>query len=434
MLHLKHLLLLAVLGTVALVLAAGDSFESYPLPSSSQPIQSTYGEETYALIQEDGTITFYSDSHTFSAYIPPSLRGDAYHIYEVKVGVSISVAVTRGRQIFLMSCSSPFPCYMANSPSSLPLSPLDSKVIAARPLDEGDSTIVVLASSHSIVTWNLQTNQKVSNLTWAFDNHYPFNHVSGLRLAGSGSYFLMIALANTALPSQPGVILKIKCDLLGHLTVNHPPGITYMTIAPMNFIVSRSYHTVRYWSQTNTDELEGYVNAYANQAWPPATTPLSTGQIISPSFAGEYPITESGTMAVGNPNTLGFDLLCLHFGYGKSSGPEVSITRRKHASSAKGLPILGFQTGPFEPEVVAVSRTASGWSIITVSFVEECRPPWVHASQNNEENRKPAPVSLVNSNCRPSSCNIDTDGDCTPQHCWGIAKDGSFLCCKHPPV
>ena len=44
MLHLKHLLLLAVLGTVALVLAAGDSFESYPLPSSSQPIQSTYGE------------------------------------------------------------------------------------------------------------------------------------------------------------------------------------------------------------------------------------------------------------------------------------------------------------------------------------------------------------------------------------------------------
>jgi hypothetical protein len=440
----KSLLLVAVLIIVALGTGPAVVDASVPLPSSSQPIYASFAADTYAVVQSDGTMTFSSDDDTFSVVIPATLRGDAYHVYQAKTS-GYDVAVTKGSQIYIIRCTkSSHSCSAINTPVSIPLSPLDPKVIAIRPLDNEDSSIVAIASSDTIITWNLSSNKKISNLTWAFENHYTLNHVSGLRVAGAGPYYLMVALANSAQPSQAGVIVKVKCDSNGHLTVNRPPGITYMTIAPMNFVVSESYEDVRYWSQTNGSAHKGYVNAYAGHPWPPASTTLSTGQIISPSFVGEYPMTQVGIMAVGNPSTLGYDLLCLHFGYGMSSGPEVWISQRKHASSTMGLPILGFQTGPLVAEVMAVSRTSSGWSIISVDF-GSCPMGFkakqsIDASQTQNEVKKNAetlPGSLTThgyQSCHPSTCSIDTDGDCTPQHCWGDATTGGFLCCKYPPV
>lgn len=116
---------------------------------------------------------------------------------------------------------------------------------------------------------------------------------------------------------------------------------------------------------------KGYVNSKVpnRSGSSPARPTIGTGQSISPSFIGEYVMTQVGVIAIGNPSTVGFDLACLHFGYGMSSGPEVSVTDQFRASKTLGRPFLAVQTAHLVASLIAVVKAASGpYAVINVGF------------------------------------------------------------------
>lgn len=397
------------------------------------------------------------------------MLGSAYCVLSGS-STSVDLVVVNGTQLSKIRCSkSSHSCLSISGPVSLPGISTNTTFLTMKPFDESTS-LFMMAASNVAVTFRPSTLALVSSKSWTMLNSYALDQVSGMRFVGDGDDYLMIALVNRANETSPGVIVKIRCSENGGLSGT--PLITYMTMSPMNFVVSRDDANIKYWTQMNTKLRKGYINSWVPNGYSaPARPYIAPGELISPSFIGEYPMTQVGVVAIGNPDALGFDLACLHFGYGMSEGPEVSITDQFRASKTLGPPFLGVQTAHLEAALMAVAKTSSGYAIVDIDF-GSCPMPMmmVKRDPNNLEHRKRMireetplekqdakeyqtftkfPRSLEdfiprtpssskptrpNANCTPSDCSIDSPGSCKPEHCWGDGASGRFLCCKHPPV
>jgi len=393
---------------------------------------------------------------------------------------SVDLVVANGTMLSKIRCTkSSSSCHRLSGPVSVPGVPPNSTFLTMKPFDEDDS-LFMMAASNAAVTFVPSTLAVVSSKVWTFLNPYPLNGVSGMRFVGTGDDYLMIALVNKVNETNPGVIVKIRAN--GNGGLSGTPMITYMTMSPMNFVVSRDTSSTKYWTQMNMKLRKGYINAWTRRIGNrnvPANPYLGPGESISPSFIGEYVMTQMGVVATGNPNTLGFDLVCLHFGYGMSQGPEVSITSQFTASKTLGPPFLGVQTARLQPSLMAVAKTSSGYAIVNVNFgscpmpsmmtkrdpndvdhrksmaIEETPLPEITTTFANLQTLKEIQTStkfpkgsqdflqqtsssvtpfMAAANCKPSDCSLDSPGSCDVEHCWGDGASGKWVCCKFPPV
>jgi hypothetical protein len=323
-----------------------------------------------------------------------------------------------------------------------------------------DSVIVLSTGSSSSPSLTIPKGFSITFTTNVTAIHPKM--VTGTYISGNtGILKLFIAYsADSKNPTQPGMIVnlcwnggmigkRLDCD------GEHPKGdpiITYLTVSPLNFWVPQDFDSARVWMEQDGTATIHPASAFSS-SYTLVTVPLTPGNVISPTFLGEYKMTQVGVMAIGsqNPNQLGWTRQCLSFQYAfgmSTMGVRITKSNYYPPSSGTGAPFLAIQPNRMIASLTGVAKTSNGYGVISVSFAdcpmggfaEEVRLQ-VSSSSSEElqgDHQLAAPLcppiaSIFRSNCAPANCNTDTSGDCNG-NCWSCGAVGGFFCCRHTPT
>lgn len=406
------------------------------------------------MYQADGTFSVRSGSRVWQVNLPSTFQGGRYFLSSASSSNAVVIA-TVGAQLWELLCTaSSASCTVSRGPLPLPLTSSSNSVLGIGKDDVYGQ--LILASIDTVMRFSSRTFSITSFLHWKPSVRLSLN-TALIRESGLNNEFY-ISYANANNVSAPGMVVKVDSQFTTSI-------ITYMSISSSNFVPTRDADGIILWTDTNSTSHKTYLNAYFSStgSQQPATLALMPGESASPSFVGEYPMTQIGAIAVGTNTELGFSLQCFTFSYGMSPPPAITLTKRSSQGSAVGLPFLGLQENRLLPVVTAVARTAFGFAVVDIDFgscpmssfgsknealikgeaninekanseTSTARAQKDHLTYKHDDSSyiNQQRKSSLFDNCFPSKCSFLSLGECPPQQCWAMEK-GSFSCCRLPP-
>jgi len=360
--------------------------------------------------------------------IPPSLRGTTYTFVAVNSVHAVTLLVTRSSSAYLIQCWIHTCVSKSSSPVLLPLAAGDDvQQVFVTPYAAYKLLLVSPNMAIPFDTRSMTVSEKPMDWT-RYSTFYRLKTVTSLTALTST---LFISLGTSSEPQGVGAIVSLSHPMFWSFST-----ITFFIHTPSN--MGSNGATELYWAQTTN--TSGLLWTWPNREV--AETPFAKGEQWSSRIAPQRSLDGTILLASGNTTShAGFTFWTPVVQLGLDLGAPQPFTSQR----GWALPYLSRSTSQ---GIVVTSKTSQGihdllfcqWGIHPYYSVEKGYIP-IKKELNNiirSESRK-LEVSrerrLISENCRPSTCELDTPGDCAIGQCWGTGGKGdSFVCCKHPPV
>ena len=333
-------------------------------------------------------------------------------------------------------------------------------------LTPNDDSLRLLVSADHVVLIRETTNylEVVDSFDWSsyeFLQDYPASRLAGVIVSpiqpNSNTYQVVMGFAANDVHDVGYVVTLRRTSFWSFHTM------TFLSSSPQAFSAHPSVVSPRmvyYWlvqtpylgANTNNAFVRAMGGAAENLAVASAVFKPGVTWSTSVFLVDDNGILTDrqgmGLIVSGNNHTAGFDAWAPLFSFGEDT-PEVILRTPTHLGETQGYTLPSDSVRMYANiqllwlgAVLSHNIHTNCWDMIQLDFavahkrnIEEYESGTLRGTSTSLfDSANFSPQTRFDTNCKPSTCNFETPGDCPPQKCWGDSRNSGFMCCKRPPI